>query len=194
LSSIGNYAFSECSSLTSINLPANVTHIGYYAFVGCSSLPAIEVNSANKDYSSRDGVLFNKALTELVAYPAGKKVSTYAVPATVTSIGGGAFEECGSLVSVSFPAILTSIGYAAFDKCINLRSISLPEGLNRIGGLAFQRCSSLSSVSVLAQRPPALGSDVFPRNTRITVPAASFSAYKSASGWKDYSAQLEELR
>jgi hypothetical protein len=168
LTSIGNHTFEGCSSLISISLPANVINIGYYAFSECASLVAIEVNSANKNYSSRDGVLFNKAETELITYPAEKKLSTYTVPTTVTSIGESAFYGCSSLVSISLPASVTSIGSGAFLECTNL-----------------------SSVNVLAQMPPKLDgmSIVFPPGARIYVPAASLSAYVD-SHWYTYSDQL----
>jgi hypothetical protein len=78
-----------------------LTSIGDGAFYGCDRLVAIETDSANRVYASKEGVLFNRAFTELIAYPAGKKGATYAVPATITKIGDAAFYGCGRLSSIS---------------------------------------------------------------------------------------------
>ncbi|MDR2758371.1 MAG: leucine-rich repeat domain-containing protein, partial [Spirochaetaceae bacterium] len=150
---------------------------------------------ANKDYASKDGVLFNKAFTELVAYPAGKQSASYTAPPTVSGIEAWAFSGCGKLSSISLSAKLSSIGDGAFWRCGGLSSLSLPEGLTSIGGGAFAGCPSLASVTLLAQNPPKLGGDVvFPYDTRILVPATSLDAYKRAPGWEDYGEQLEAMR
>ena len=70
VTSIGNAAFSRCSSLTNINIPEGVTSIGSSVFSGCSSLTGINVEERNQDYLGIDGVLYNKDKTELICYPA----------------------------------------------------------------------------------------------------------------------------
>ena len=72
VTSIGNSAFSGCQDLTSVLIPDSVTNIGRQTFYWCTSLTAITVDAGNSAYSSMDGVLFNKNLTTLVAYPGGK--------------------------------------------------------------------------------------------------------------------------
>ncbi|WP_461248441.1 leucine-rich repeat domain-containing protein, partial [Treponema sp. R6D11] len=67
--SIGDGAFFGCTSLTSITIPSRVTSIGVVAFSVCDSLTAINVNAANTEYSSQDGVLYNKDKTTLLEYP-----------------------------------------------------------------------------------------------------------------------------
>ena len=74
VTSIGTAAFGDCSSLTSITIPESVTSIGDYAFDGCSSLTNINVEKENSNYSSIDGILFNKAQTVIIKYPEEKKV------------------------------------------------------------------------------------------------------------------------
>jgi hypothetical protein len=81
-----------------------LTCIGNKAFENCKSLTAIEVDRANRVYASKEGVLFNRAFTELIAYPEGKKLARYAVPAAVTKIGDRAFSGCKRLSAISLSA------------------------------------------------------------------------------------------
>ena len=145
---IGRYAFSGCKSLTSITIPDSVTSIGSSAFFDCVSLKSIEVSGNNKNYSSADGVLFNKDKTELITYPAGKTDSEYVIPNSVTSIGYSAFENCTSLTSVTIPDSVTSIDYSAFENCTSLTSVTIPNDVTSIGYGVFQGCTSLTSVTI----------------------------------------------
>ena len=97
LLSIGQLAFENCRYLPSITIPASVTSINSDAFNGCESLTSITVDGGNNDYSSNDGILFNKAGTELICYPAAKTGATYTIPNTVTAIANYAFYKQGNL-------------------------------------------------------------------------------------------------
>ncbi len=166
LKSIGDSAFNICSSLTSISLPAGLTTIGDSAFSHCDNLSAINVDENNLHYASVDGVLFNKELTELVAYPGGKGTS-YSVPNGVTGIGNNAFRGCDGLTSISLPEGLTSIGSYAFSYCEGLTSISLPEGLTSIGYGTFSNCRRLTSIS-LPEGLTSIGDYAFTYCRRLT--------------------------
>ena len=144
--SIGNSAFEGCTSLTSVTIGNSVTSIGYDAFEGCISLKSIEISDNNKNYSSVDGVLFNKDKSVLVIYPAGKTDSVYSIPNSVTSIGYGTFEDCTSLISVTIPDSVTSIDNKAFYNCTSLTSITIPNSVTEIGKDAFYNCTSLAKV------------------------------------------------
>ena len=117
VTSFGMGAFQDCIDLASIDIPANVTTIGSNAFVGCTNLGAINVADGNTNYSSDGGVLFNKAKTTLIQYPANKAGVSYTIPSTVTSIGGSAFQYCSKLTSVTVYAPSCSLGSNAFDNC-----------------------------------------------------------------------------
>ena len=145
---IGLEAFSGCTSLTNITIPDSVTEIGSSAFSGCSSLTAIDVEVGNNNYTSVNGVLFNKGKTELICYPAGKTDKSYNIPNSVTSIGYSAFIDCTSITSITIPDSVTSIDSSAFGGCSSLKSITIPNSVTSIGYYAFYGCTSLTSVTI----------------------------------------------
>jgi hypothetical protein len=103
LISIGDNAFNGCTNLTSVTIPASVTSIGICSFLDCG-LTSINVNASNPNYSSDNGILFNKDKTTLIIYPQGKNATSYSIPSTVTSIADAAFMGCNGLTSVTIPA------------------------------------------------------------------------------------------
>ena len=123
VTSIGYGAFYYCESLTSITIPDSVTSIGNGAFDDCESLINITVDVNNPNFSSVNGVLFDKNKTRLIKYPAGKSDTTYTIPEGVTSIDKYAFQYCISLTSITIPEGVTSIGNGAFYDCHSLTDV-----------------------------------------------------------------------
>ena len=148
VTSIGDWAFKDCTGLTSITIPNSVTSIEDCAFNGCSGLTSINVASGNNYYSDNNGVLFNKKKTELIRYPEGKSQTSYTIPNSVTSIGDWAFYKCTGLTSITIPNIVTSIGYSAFKRCTGLTSITIPDSVTSIGYYAFEHCAGLTSITI----------------------------------------------
>ena len=107
VTSIGNYAFSRCSGLTSITIPEGVTSIGYRAFYNCSGLTSISIPEGvtSIGYSAFSGC---SGLTSIN------------IPNSVTSIGWAAFSGCSGLTSISIPKGVTSIESFAFYDCDDL--------------------------------------------------------------------------
>lgn len=143
---IEKYAFSNRGGLTSITIPANITDIGKDAFFGCSNLTSIEVDQNNRNYSSADGVLFNKSKSELIRYPRGKNGS-YTIPNTVKTIGDNAFASAKGLTSVTIPSSVTDIGDTAFADT-GLKTLTLPNSITDIGYGAFTDNSDLEIVNL----------------------------------------------
>ncbi len=137
VTSIGTQAFWQCSSLQSITIPNSVTSIGRNAFRDCIKLIEIIVSESNSHYTSIEGVLYNKNLSELITYPAGKNANHYVIPNSVTSIASGAFSNCKSLQSVIIPDRVTSIGEGAFSGCESLQSATIPDRVTSIESSAF---------------------------------------------------------
>jgi hypothetical protein len=104
-------AFFGCTSLNSISIPNSVQDIGYNTFWGCTSLKSIRVEEENPYYEQKDGVLFNKGITKLIKYPAGKPGEQYSIPNSVTEIGPYAFDGCTSLKSIIIASTITRINF-----------------------------------------------------------------------------------
>ena len=140
VTSIGNYAFAQCSSLTSVTIPEGLTSIGSMAFYGCVNL-VFTVNGSGSYSALESGKMLIKNSNELAAYPSASGAVT--LPASVTSIGNFAFLSCTSLASVTIPEGVTSIGSQAFYGCSSLASVTIPASLTSIGSMAFSGCVNL---------------------------------------------------
>jgi hypothetical protein len=143
---IASSAFAGCTNLTSVTIPHSVIFIQSAVFSGCRSLMNISVDAANTNFSSLDGVLFNKAQTTLIYFPPGR--GSYVIPNSVTTIGPGAFVDCTALTNVTIPNSVTSLGQAAFSGCTNLASVTIPNSVTAIGSGAFLNCTSLTNVTI----------------------------------------------
>ena len=159
VTSIGDFAFSGCSSLTSATIPDGVTSIGGSAFSDCSSLTNITIPNS---VTSIGGGAFSgcSSLTSLT------------IPDSVTSIGGGACYGCSGLTSVTIPDSVTSIGDNAFKDCSSLTSVKIGNGVKSIGDDAFNGCSNLTSVTI-PDSVTSIGSDAFygcSGLTSVTIP------------------------
>jgi hypothetical protein len=158
VTSIGEYAFSGCTGLTSIEIPDGVTSIGRYAFESCSGVTSIGIpssvteigRSAFQECYSLTSVKIPSGVTSI-----GEQTFLYCssmtdieIPDGVTSIGRFAFQECRSLTSIEIPSSVTSIGNYAFHNCIGLTSIKIPSGVTSIGEWTFAYCRNLKNIEI----------------------------------------------
>ena len=135
VTSIGGYAFVDCTSLTSVTIPDSVTSIEDYAFLDCTSLTSVTI----PDSVTSIGAGAFDHCTSLTSITIGNGV---------TSIGAGAFSGCSSLTNVTIPDGVTSIGWAAFSGCSSLTNVTIPDSVTSIPGYAFVDCTSLTSVTI----------------------------------------------
>ncbi|OXS25253.1 MAG: hypothetical protein BI182_05850 [Acetobacterium sp. MES1] len=146
VTTISDNAFEYCTMLSSIRLSKNISHLGSNPFSRCDQLVNINVDENNVNYSSQDGVLYNKSKTTLIGFPGGKTSVT--IPGSVTAIGEWAFCGCDNLTSIIIPKGVTSIGDAAFFLCQNLITLDISESVTSIGNSAGNRCPKLTKVIV----------------------------------------------
>ena len=145
---LGDGAFEGCTSLVSVKIPDTVEYINFNVFCGCSALKSIEVEANNSEYSSENGVLFNKNKDTIVAYPMGKEDTSYVVPDGVLEIGMSAFHSCSKLTNVKLPDGVEIIDDFAFAFCYGLESIIVPDSVRYLGDAAFLFCIKLESVTL----------------------------------------------
>ena len=135
VTSIGDYAFSHCYSLSEIVIPSSVASIGKGAFSWCRSLSEIVIPSSVTSIGKG-------------AFSCCDSLSEIVIPSSVTSIGDSAFASCLSLSEIVIPSSVTSIGDSAFSGCLSLSEIVIPSSVTSIGDSAFSSCSSLKYISI----------------------------------------------
>lgn len=161
VTSIGDSAFDWCERLTHIELPRNLASIDGALFWasgieslhipasveslgaiadGASYLQEITVDENNNFFTSVDGVLFNKDMTILWAYPQAKVGESYSIPESVTELRSAAFRFSENLKSVYIPESVTELGWHTFEDCTNLIDINIPKNITILPEEIFSGC------------------------------------------------------
>lgn len=147
VTSIGNYAFSHCTSLRNVTIPNSVTSIGYGAFSHCTSLKSVSIPDSVTSIGD-----------ETFSWCIG--LTSITIPDSVMSIGETAFSNCSRLTSVTIPDGVTSIRDRAFYNCSRLSSVSIPDSVTSIGDGVFSNCRRLKSMTI-GNSVEYLGSNIF---------------------------------
>ena len=165
VTSIGDYAFNHCRGLTSVTIPNSVTSIGDNAFSECSGLTSVtipnSVTSIGKSAFYRcTGITQTIIVNDMFVFLPKGYEGHYSIAENISIIIGGAFEECSGLTSVTIPNSVTSIGEYAFRFCSSLTSVTIPNSVTSIGSQAFSHCSGLTSVTI-PKSVTSIGSGAF---------------------------------
>ena len=169
--SIGDYAFSGCTFLTSVTIPNSVTTIGEGAFMN-TGLTSLNIPSSVTEIGSF-AFMYCTGLTSVTipnfvtwigerAFMTCTGLTKVSIPNSVTSIGEGAFMACTGLTKVSIPNSVTEIGSSAFSDCTGLTSITIPNSVTSIGYYAFSGCTGLIEVNYNAENCTSMGSSSYP--------------------------------
>ena len=194
---IAEHTFEYCKAI-SIRIPNSVTSIGDMAFFECSSLTSVHISdivawckivfdmgSSNPLSYAQHLYLGEVEITDLVipnsvtsigncAFCGCSRLTSVTIPSSVTSIGDYAFSGCSRLTSVTIPSSVTSIGNWAFSDCIAMTTVNIPNSVTSIGSSAFSKCSSLSSVNI-PNSVTSIGAGAFYQCSRlisVTIPSS----------------------
>ncbi|MBQ5936821.1 MAG: leucine-rich repeat domain-containing protein [Bacteroidaceae bacterium] len=168
VTSIGEEAFLDCRTLTSITIPNYLTHIGSGAFSGCKSLTEVHI----KDMEAWCKITFGESHSNPLYYAKhlymnGQEIKDLTIPNSIATINNYAFYNCSDLKTITLPGSITSIGHDAFSWC-----------------------SSLTDVYCDANEVPEAVSSAFPyaslKSATLHVPAGSIDKYKAQSPWSRF--------
>lgn len=207
VTTIGERAFYGCG-ITSVEIPSSVTDIGTFAFGNCTHLTSINVDGGNANYSSSNGVLYNKVTstpTQLICYPAGKTTpDTYELPSSITSVANGAFAYNTYLQTITVEA--GNENFQAIDGVLFMGSTgdptqlvcypagntattyTIPTTVTNISPYAFHRCSTLTHVYLHhTASVPTGGTSMFDgTNCKFMVSSNLRATYLSTAYWSSY--------
>jgi hypothetical protein len=165
VTNIADFAFSFCSSLTSVTISDSVASFGDFAFDGCTSLGSVTIpnsvinigQSAFGNCTNLSSVTIGNGVTNIsdFMFSGCASLTSITIPKNVTTINDGAFYRCTSLTNITVPNSVTSIGVWAFEYCTSLVNVMIGNGVTSIGYGAFFGCYRLTSIYFKGNAPNA---------------------------------------
>ena len=205
---INEYALYDCIYQEKKNIPSETVTIPYGIFKFLSGLSFIDVDVNSACFTSIDGVLYDKSVSELIACPRLKDeitipdgiqtISPFAfyscqnlrvinMPNSITMLGEAGFWGCNSLTDINFSDNITFIDDNAFWECTSLTSMLLPKSIAGIGDNAFTGCTNLTKIYINREEPPFIEKRTFYRTNGelvIYVPKGCKERYKNSETWR----------
>ena len=198
-------AFSNCTALTSIEIPASVETIEATAFKGCSSLATVTFEKGSQLKTIGGGYSESTFSSYYGAFSDCTALTTIEIPASVETIEAAAFKGCSSLATVTFEQgsqLKTIAGgyyfyvsyrnyYGAFCQLKNLMTVDMSActQVETIGEYAFYEDSKLRLFKIGTETPPTCGISAFygiNLYSVLKVPSGCADAYKAKSGWREF--------
>ena len=177
ITKIADFAFKNCTTLTSVIIPDRVTAIGFEAFYNCFSLKKITISNSVTSFgryafsgcNALASVEIRNGITEIgdETFRGCASLTAITIPSSVTKIGNGAFAGCTSLRNINIPESVKEIGKEAFKECKSLQSITLPKGITYIGSQTFYNCAALTNVAI-GNNITSIGADAFYNCSAVT--------------------------
>lgn len=184
LTTIGNYAFYQCTNLDTLSIGDNVTLIGQNAFRQCTSLTYVELPP--KIYS-----IYSYAFNQCSSLRGVKFQKNTGLTGSIT-FGDRCFQACSSLVDIELPKGTYSIGTMAFYGCNKIKTLTIPAFVVSIGMNAFGSMSAIERITFEGKTPPSLGAGGLGTNSncKIYVPMEALATYKTATDYINYASRI----
>lgn len=144
---VSRLAFGACENIEIMYIGKNVKSWGEFALLGCKNLSYVSVNEENPNYTTFNGVLYDKDYSKLICCPSGRSGEVNIHENTVT-VNSYAFFECDKVEKVTASNNLKYIDEAAFCGCKNLSCVNCGEGIKKIRAACFEDCESLKEFTV----------------------------------------------
>lgn len=177
MTSIGQYAFQDCTGLSFALIGNSVTSVGMCAFSGCIGLASVAIGTSVTSIGAD-------------AFSGCTLLNNIVIPNSVKRIGKSAFYDCRSLINLTLPNGETYIDEYAFMGCSGLKYVTIPKSVTSIGDGAFNGCININTICYESRSPINIYGTVFSSETysiaTLYVPKGKTSLYKSTIGWKNF--------
>lgn len=173
--SIGDYAYSNCENLKSVQIPNSVEIIGKYAFDYCTKLESVSIPSSVKSIgecafnhcSELTSIIIPNGVTIIPqrTFNGCKMLKSVTIPNTVSCIASEAFYNCNSITTIVLPSTVNKLDYRAFGNCFNLTTLTIKNPNISIEDWAFRHCNNLKTITL--PKMLKIRQDLFPPTARI---------------------------